>query len=576
MKNNILFPFFFFFSITSVNAQPDLRWAKQMGATQDDFAVDIALDSDGNSYTTGWFSGSADFDPDVGYFNLTSKSYYSDVFISKLDSLGNFVWARQFGGSGPDIAASLATDPFGNIIVVGKFSDTVDFDPGIGSFNLTAAPNVEDIFICKFDFNGNFVWAKQISGSGTNYKEANSVGVDALGNIVTTGYFSGVVDFDPGNNGFNLSSNNYDVFVCKLDSNGNLIWVKQMGGANYDEGRSVAVDVNGNIYTTGYYGYTADFDPGTGVFNLTAIDWGDIFISKLDALGNFVWARSIGGHNLLYGDMGSSIIVDAHSNVYTTGYFEDTADFDPGIGIYKLITTGFRDVFISKLNSSGDFVWAKSFGGNDYDGDTGNDISLDTDGNIYALGSFCSTVDFDPGTSIHNLSTGSREDIFISKLDSFGNFKWAGKIGGGSGGLNHGYSLILNAQGQIYCTGTFEQTTDFDPGSGVSNITSFGGRDIFVCKLGNQVLIGVDEDNPFENPFTVFPNPFIETCTVTFKNSVVNKSVCIYNSLGQCVINKLSTKNCKLEIDLSTQSKGIYFMEILSGEKRSVNKIVLQ
>ena len=127
----------------------------------------------------------------------------------------------------------------------------------------------------------------------------------------------------------------------------NFEWAKSMGGGNPDWGNSVAVDASGNVYTTGFFDGTVDFDPGAGTFNLTSAVGYDIFISKLDASGNFVWAKSIGGVN---DDWGNSIAVDASGNVYTTGWFMNTADFDPGPGTFNLTTVGSEDIFICKLS----------------------------------------------------------------------------------------------------------------------------------------------------------------------------------------------------------------------------------
>ena len=107
----------------------------------------------------------------------------------------------------------------------------------------------------------------------------------------------------------------------------NFAWAKQLGGVGSENSYAIAVDANGNVYTTGYFWLTTDFDPGIGTYNLTSAGLYDIFVSKLDASGNFIWAKQIGGTS---NDVGFSITVDANGNIYTTGYFRDTVDFDPG------------------------------------------------------------------------------------------------------------------------------------------------------------------------------------------------------------------------------------------------------
>ncbi|MFC2111335.1 SBBP repeat-containing protein [Bacteroidota bacterium] len=126
-------------------------------------------------------------------------------------------------------------------------------------------------------------------------------------------------------------------------------WAKQMGGTGNDAGESITTDNNGNIYTTGSFYGTVDFDPGSGTTNLTSAGSGDIFIQKLDASGNLLWIKQMGGITF---DIGYSITTDNSGNIYSTGNFEGTADFDPGSGIANLTSVGNYDIFIQKLGTS--------------------------------------------------------------------------------------------------------------------------------------------------------------------------------------------------------------------------------
>jgi len=215
-----------------------------------------------------------------------------------------------------------------------------------------------------------------------------------------------------------------ETLASPLLASSNNFWAKSMGGMYWDQGNSIAVDSSGNVYTTGRFWGTADFDPGPGTFNMTSAGGNDIFVSKLDSSGNFVWAKRMGGTDDAYdGDIGLGIAVDSSGNVYTTGYFYGTADFDPGSGTYNLTAVEY-DIFVSKLNSNGDFVWAKSMGGAGWD--KAASIAVDTSGNVYTTGFFEYNADFDPSLDVFDLvSPGSNDSIFISKLDSSGNFVWA-------------------------------------------------------------------------------------------------------------------------------------------------------
>src|SRR5436190_5336640 len=263
-----------------------------------------------------------------------------------------------------------------------------------------------------------------------------------------------------------------------------LAWAKQMVGSGSGAASSIAVDADGNVYTTGGFIGTADFDPGAGVYNLTASSAnGAIFVSKLDPSGNFIWAKQMGGATFI--EAAHSIAVDAGGNVYVTGEFSGTIDFDPGTGTYNLMAPGAYDVYVLKLNSSGDLVWARQFiAGTDHT-DYGYSIAVDGSGNVYTDGQFMSTCDFDPGPGTSDLSSTGNNDIFISKLDASGNFVWAIKMGGAAS--DGGLSIALDGSGNIYASGWFMGTADFDPGPGTFNLSTSASDDgdTFVSKLNN-------------------------------------------------------------------------------------------
>ena len=532
------------------------EWAKQMGGTSTDGGYSIAVDGSGNVYTTGHFQGTADFDPGAGTFNFTEAGY-NDIFVSKLDASGNFLWAKQIVGADPLCRGTyIAVDGNGNVYSTGFFVGTVDFDPGAGTFNLTSAGGY-DIFVSKLDASGNFLWAKQMGGA------SRSIVVDESGNVYTTGSFQNTADFDPGTGTFNLTSAGYnDIFVSKLDSSGNFLWAKQMGGTFTDQGNSITVDGSGNVYTTGSFTDTADFDPGAGTFNLTPTGGFDLFVSKLDASGNFLWAKQMGGAS-------RSIVVDESGNVYTTGSFQNTADFDPGTGTFNLTSAGYNDIFVSKLDSSGNFLWAKQMGGIYIDG--GNSIAVDGSGNVYTTGSFDGTVDFDPGAGIFNLTSAGRIDIFMSKLDASGNFQWAKQMGGAS--WDYGYSIALDVSGNVYATGSFEGTVDFDPDAGIANLTSAGGDDIFVLKL-SQDDVGIIENN-FENGIIIYPNPTNGDFSIDLRATYEKTTLTITDVNGKII--EKSTYNQSQLLNLTIAAPmGIYFLRVSSEKEQAIIKLIIK
>jgi Domain of unknown function (DUF4347)/Bacterial Ig-like domain/Beta-propeller repeat len=250
--------------VTKFNSDGSVAWAKSFGGSNYDYDNGIATDSSGNVYTTGLFSFSATF----GSTTLTSNGN-EDIFVTKLNSDGSVAWAQNFGGSNYDIGYSIATDSSGNVYTTGSFNGSVTF----GSTTLTSTNDESyDIFVTKFNSDGNVAWAKDFGGSSYSY--GTSIATDSSGNVYTTGFFDSSATFGS----TTLTSNgNEDIFVTKLNSDGSVAWAKNFGGSNYDDGYSIATDSSGNVYTTGFFQDSVTF----GSTTLTSNDSTDIFVAKL-------------------------------------------------------------------------------------------------------------------------------------------------------------------------------------------------------------------------------------------------------------------------------------------------------
>ncbi len=414
----------------------------------------------------------------IGIFSFTNFAYADNVGLE---------WAKSVGGTGIDVVSrtSVGIDSSGNTYITGTFNNTVDFDPGAGTTNLTSA-GAADMFVLKLDSSGDLVWVKQIGGTGAD--GGNGIVLDSSNNIYLTGYFNDTVDFDPGAGTTNLTSNGSgDVFVLKLNSSGVFMWVKSAGTVNNDYGAAIAIDADDNVHVSGYFIGIGDFDPGAGTTNISAGSSEGVFIQKLDTDGVFIWAKSFEGNS--WGNWVQAMTIDSFGNVYTTGTLRGTTDYDPGVGTAYLTSAGSYDSFMSKLDSSGNFVWAKSIGGTGVD--VGNGIYTDLNNNVYIALEIGSTgvIDYDPGAGITNLTSNGSKDIFILKLDSSGDFVWVKQIG--STGVDNPLPIYINGDA-IYVAGIFSDTVDFDHGAGTYNLTSAGGRDAFVLKLdlsGNFVWV---------------------------------------------------------------------------------------
>lgn len=552
---------------TIVNAQkPKLEWGKQMGGKYSDGGYGITLDESGNIYTTGYFEENGDFDPGPGIFNL--KGYpMGDIFVSKFDASGNFLWAKALGGNFTDIGKSIAVDNSGNVYVTGFFSRTADFNPdSLQIFELTSKGGA-DIFVLKLDAFGKFVWAKSFGDSDVD--EAKSIKIDRSGNIYFTGTFQGIVDFNPDSIGtFYLSSTDtFGIFISKLDANGNFKWAKNIGSKKMDYEFSIAFDSMDNIYTSGSFQGTVDLNPGSGTFNISSSGSNDVFISKFDSSGKFIWAKTFGG---TLTDRAFSIVTNKIGEVFTIGTFKGTVDFDPGPGTSKLTSNGAEDIFIIKLSSSGNFVWVKQIGGNLEDG--GTSILKDAIGNIYIAGFFNDKVDFDPDLGVSYLTSTTYSNRFISKLDEFGKFVWAENLG--SIWFSTGQSIVVDASSNIFCTGIFSGKTDFDPNPTKNfDLTALGIEDIFFLKLskGTDGIKVIDK-----NQISLYPNPNNGILNLEIYQSTNDGHFEIYNCLG-VLIYKMRFLYTLNTIDLTNYSKGLYYIKIIFDDKIvAIEKIIKQ
>ncbi len=455
----------------------NFKWAKRMGNVNNDLGIAVGVDAAGNVYTVGTFNGNVDFDPGTGTFFLNSLGV-PNTFISKLNSNGGFVWAKQIRQFSPGLNAGgfVSVDPSGSIYYTSTLVGIVDADPGIGIFPLGTLTSLGESFITKLNAAGNFVWAKRLAGGNNGIL---NIKTDAAGNIVTTGLFNTTTDFNPGAGTFNMTSNGLpDAFILKLNISGNFVWAKQLSGSQLELGLSIATEATGNIYCTGTFSGTTDFDPGPAVLNITASGLTDAFIIKLDNNGNLLMAKHIGGNASAEA---SSILIDTSGNLQIAGSFSGTADLDPGPAVFNRTSLGAFDMYLLNLDASGNFIWANQIGGTGTDRVTKS--AIDTLGNLYITGTFSSTVDFDPGPNPFNQTSNGGADIFFLKVKPTGEFIWARQVGGISD--DAGFDIITDNTGNMYSVGGFQKTADFDPTAAVFNMTAVDSADIYVLKWFN-------------------------------------------------------------------------------------------
>lgn len=341
--------------IVKLNSNGDFVWGKQIGGPGDTGpqANMIELDKNNNVIVAGQFNNTVDFDPGPAVYNLTSSAHFQ-AFVVKLDNNGNYIWAKQFG-NGPIVYSGsqvydMKCDAVNNIILTGSFYITCDFDPDAGVHNETSSPgSLGDGFICKLDSDFNFIWVKTLPqvGGYNVFLQPMGIDIDGSGNIITTGYFIGNFDFDPGPGTQFYNSSRDDCYIVKLNSAGTLVWAKIISGSEEDNGHDVVVDGQNNVYILGSFSPVVDFDPGPGVHIISSPNYGAHALVKLTASGNFVYAVTFPDlTTYASGGLFRRMVIDPAKNIYITGYGSGV-DVDPGPGVFSLPGSG--DPFVLKL-----------------------------------------------------------------------------------------------------------------------------------------------------------------------------------------------------------------------------------
>lgn len=418
-----------------LNPSGNFVWAMPVGGTNNvntvigGYGPKISIDNNsGFIYITGAYSSQVDFDPSAASFFITPPNSGGPeyTFLAKYTLNGNLAWAKYIAESGT-VISEIAVDNSGEVNIIGVFSGTLDLDPGPNVFNVSTSPSGDDFYILKYNSNGEFQWAKQF-GDPTRLDEVYDITIDNQNNIIITGLFSGLVDFDPNSGVTNLQSNNNsnDAFIAKYTSNGELIWAKSFGSTNtgIERGNAITVDNQNNIYATGSFSGLTDFDSSTNTVNLSPVGTRSIYILKLTSNGDFEFVKTIGapGTELVY-----DIAVDNVGSLYITGYYLSSMDCDPDDGVFTITANGGNpEIFLVSLSASnGQFGWAKSIGGTN--NDEGKRIAIHEPSNRLTLvGHFQngSNVDFDPpnGYYLPNaLNSGSATYIINYSYTSLSN-----------------------------------------------------------------------------------------------------------------------------------------------------------
>ncbi|MFM1931923.1 MAG: hypothetical protein RL226_1226, partial [Bacteroidota bacterium] len=387
--------------VVKLDPAGELVWARQLTAPQSVRCYGLTIDSEGNIYAHGTFNGTADFDPGPDVFNLVATGN-DNTFLTKFNAAGELIWAFKSLAFIFDITV----DSDDNLLFTGTFSNTVDFDPGSMSLNISSEGS-SDAYVSKWTNSGTLIWAKTFGG--VNPDKGNGIAVDDEGDVYVIGeFFNDAIDFDPGPGVTELISlGATDAFILKLDAMGNLEWVNQIGGLLDQKGRTISVDIFGDVIATGTFNDVVDFDAGPDEVILDGALNQNTFFTKLQAGdGSLIWVKLIESAPQI--TVTYNVQTDDLGNIYSTGEFANWADFDPSEDTAILESVGSSDGFVYKLDAAGNYEWAKQL-------DLGRDlhICLDADANLFGCGTSQAGADFNPGPGVF---TSNSNGGFIRKL----------------------------------------------------------------------------------------------------------------------------------------------------------------
>ncbi|HKB01841.1 MAG TPA: hypothetical protein VKD90_06455 [Gemmataceae bacterium] len=375
-------------------------------------------------------------------------------------------FAVTLGGAAPGEGKAVATDPTGNAVFAGTVS------PHDGD-----APAV---VVSKFGPDGTPLWTKALAADAP-WTAVQGVASDAAGDVYVAGQFTGTGDFDPGpgtapltapprtwDGDVHVQIETVNSFVVKLDPAGNFLWARALGAGGVAEVGGLGADAAGNTIVVGQFMGHPDFDPGPGAHPLDSVRDPDAFVAKLDPAGGLLWADAFGGPEPV---TARDVAVTPDGAAFVGGSFTGELKFSDTL---KASAPGFLGAYLARVDADGKIAWAKSFGGPGT-ADLAA-VAIDGAGAAYAVGTFTGTADFDPGPLNATIDAGDDAGVFVTKLTSAGDWRWAHGFGGAQAA-----EAAADDRG-VYVTGDFRGTADFDPGPKEFNLTADHG-DLFLDRL---------------------------------------------------------------------------------------------
>lgn len=521
-------------------AGPAQPWSRRFGDASVQHSIGVAVDGAGDVLIVG------DFD---GTFSLGGGSFTgtSDMFLAKLNRFGTHVWSKPFINTGMQNIRDVAVEANGNVYIAGDFFSSIN----LGGSDLTSTA-FKDVFVAKYDASGAHQWSQKYGG--TNYDLATSIDADASGVAFTGQIWGGSVNFGGSPLGIGI-------FVVKLDADGNHLWSRSLGGSSSGLA-DVQLDAASKVALAGNFTGTIDFGPGP----IASLGGNDVFVAKLDPQGNHLWSRRAGDTDNQYG---AAVAVDPAGNVTATGAFFGAIDLGTG----SLVSDGLTDVFVAGFADDGTPQWSERFGDAVQQAPTG--VAAGPEGNIVVTGYYSGTMDFGGGP----LTSAGSADFFVAKFDAQGNHIRSKQYGDAANQLALRVTVDNTDDAIVY--GEFHGSVDF--GSGLH--TSLGSQDLIVARLDSSIPVDVEPTVIPRAAVRNYPNPFNPSTTIVFEVPVAGRvQLAVYDARGSLVRTlvdgALPAGPRREQWDGRDQrgravASGVYFVRLEAGGETASHKVTL-
>jgi len=551
-----------------IDPTPCLLWGTYYGGTgQYDEGYNISLDSNDNVCITGWAQSTSGIATNGEYQTIFGGGLY-DVFIAKFNSSGSsLLWGTYYGGSGNSGGYGITLDASDNIYVTGWASPS-GIITTVGAYQMNFGGGSFDAFVAKFSSDGtSLIWGTYYGGTGFDVPAYNLV-LDSSDNILISGYTSSTSSIATAGAYRTSFAGNVDVFIAAINSTGTgLIWGTYYGGTGDDETDGIAIDSNNDIYITGYTTSVTGIATA-GAFRTFYSGNYDAFVTKFNSTGtNLLWGTYYGGSFI---DIGYGIALDTGNNVYVSGWTSSMNGMTT-LGAFQTNHAGVFDALIAKFNPTGsNLLWGTYFGSQGLDQAFG--IALDANSNVYVTGYTTSVAGITTTNAYQTSFGGDTTDAIVAKFDPTGtSLLWSTYLGGT--GDEYSNSICLNSNNDVYIIGYADSSNGIAT-TGAYQTSNVGGNNTFVAKFSCTITGIASFDS--QNAFSIFPNPNNGIFTLKLPDSQNRFELECFNALGEKIFMK-KLLGGSTEIDMSNETKGIFFCRIISNEEVIyTGKIIVQ